>query len=84
VDTPISAPHNALAVYVCVIDPHRVVKYPFVEGADIPRQIEKDGAVFALRSVHYDGQLDQIEQTQRRIREWNLKLFGGKPSSEAA
>lgn len=81
---PVTAPHNAEAVYVCVTDPRRSVKYPFVEGADIPRQIEKDGVIFTLRSVHYDGQLDQIEQTQRRIREWNAKLFGGKPSQEAA
>ena len=52
---PVTAPNDALAVYVCLSNPLRSVKYPFVEGTKIPRTIEKDGLTFALRSVHYEA-----------------------------
>lgn len=54
-DKPITAPHDAEAVYVCETDTTRTLRYPFHEGADIPRTIEKDGAVFTLRSVTYEA-----------------------------
>lgn len=74
----ITAPHNALAVYVGVEDATRTLTYPFAEGADIPRQIQKDDTTFTLRSVSYNVDVASIDATQARIRDWNAKLFGGK------
>lgn len=54
---PITAPHNAEALYVCDTDTTRTLRYPFHEGAKIPRGIEKDGDVFTLRSVNFEGKV---------------------------
>lgn len=48
---------NALALYVCDSDSRRTKTYPFVEGQDIPHQINEAGDVFTLRSVNYEGKV---------------------------
>lgn len=53
----LTAPHDAIAVFVADGDPSRTVKYPFHEGADIPHTIDKDGVTFSLRSVMYEGKV---------------------------
>lgn len=73
---------DAIATYVA--DTGRTKKYPFREGADIPRVIVEGDTVFTLRVVTYG--VDDLEVTravpdqpdvaaidaqQARVRAWN-------------
>ena len=50
-----TAPHDAVATYVCDAEPTRVRKYPFKEGAKIPRVVEFEGREYSLRAVMYEA-----------------------------
>lgn len=75
-----------VATYVCDANPRRSKTFPFAEGQTPPKALtcEITGDTFTLREVKYEADMAQIEQTQRRIREWNATLFGSPNVTEAA
>jgi len=48
-----TAPHNAVATYVCTTDDTRTRQYPFAEGARIPHDTTFEGLTYTLRAIVY-------------------------------
>jgi hypothetical protein len=61
-------PMMHLALYVCATDTRRTKRYPFADGADIPRTIKDaaTGDVFELVMVQYEYDRPQIREADRR------------------